>query len=349
MKELRASETRFRTLAETASDAIITIDENSTISFVNPATEQVFGYSSQELIGAGLPMLMPEYLRHLHEAGFGRYVRTGEKHLSWQAIELRGLHKSGREIPLELSFGEFTKDDRRYFTGIVRDITERKRAEEALQHAREERMRELERVRKRIASDLHDDIGSSLTQISLLSEVAQQHLGNEGSALTEPLAMIANSSRELVDSMSDIVWAINPQKDHLSDLSQRMRMLASDVFTASNIKFRFQAPEDEGELRIGANLRREVFLIFKESINNIAKHSRCANADVEFRADDRALFLSVSDDGCGFDTTEENEGHGLVSMRERSREMGGSLEMVSTSGKGTTITLQVQLGAQTAE
>jgi len=345
----RESEERFRTLAETASDAIITIDEDSTIVFVNPATEQIFGYTSGEMVGAGLPMLMPEYLRHLHKAGFGRYISTGEKHLAWDAIELPGLHKSGREIPLELSFGEFTRNDRRYFTGIARDITERKRAEEALQHAREERMRELERVRKRIASDLHDDIGSSLTQISLLSEVAQQRLGNEGSALAEPLAMIANSSRELVDSMSDIVWAINPQKDHLRDLSQRMRALASDVFTASNIKFRFQAPEDEGELRIGANLRRELFLIFKESINNIAKHSGCANAEVEFRADERALFLLVSDDGRGFDTSGENEGHGLVSMRERSREMGGSLEMISQAGKGTTITLQVQLGAQPVE
>jgi PAS domain S-box-containing protein len=345
----RESEERFRTLAETASDAIITIDEDSQIIFVNPATEKVFGYLSQELIGASLTMLMPEYLRHLHEAGFSRYVRTGEKHLSWQAMELPGLHKTGREVPLELSFGEFTRDGRRYFTGIVRDITERKRAAEALQHSREERMRELERVRKRIASDLHDDIGSSLTQISLLSEVAQQRLDHDGSALSEPLAMIANSSRELVDSMSDIVWAINPQKDHLSDLCQRMRTHASDVFTAGNIKFRFQSPDDETELHLGANLRREVFLIFKESINNIAKHSQCANAAIEFHADERALLLAVSDDGCGFDTADENEGHGLVSMRERSREMGGSLDMVSQAGAGTTMTLKVPLGAEVSE
>jgi signal transduction histidine kinase len=139
------------------------------------------------------------------------YVRTGARHLSWQAIELPGLHRSGREIPLELSFGEFTKDDRRYFTGIVRDITERKRAEEALRRAREERLAELERVRKRIATDLHDDIGSSLTRISLLSEVAQRQGGDEQGPLTRPLSVIAGLSRELVDSMSDIVWAINPR------------------------------------------------------------------------------------------------------------------------------------------
>src|SRR6185295_3033098 len=108
-------------------------------------------------------------------------------------------------------------------------VRERKQSEDALLRSREERLVELERVRKRIASDLHDDLGSSLTQISLLSEVVQQQLAQKDSAVTKPLEMIATSSRELVDAMSDIVWAINPQKDHLSDLSQRMRALASDM------------------------------------------------------------------------------------------------------------------------
>src|SRR5262249_18698524 len=104
---LRESENRFRTLAETASDAIITIDESGYIVFVNPAVEKVFGHAPRDLIGRDLTMLMPEYLRHLHRAGFARYQETGKKHISWAAVELPGLHQSGREIPLELSFGEF--------------------------------------------------------------------------------------------------------------------------------------------------------------------------------------------------------------------------------------------------
>jgi PAS domain S-box-containing protein len=121
-----------RIIAETASDAIITIDESSRILFVNRAAVNIFGYAMEEMMGAELTMLMPEYLRHLHRAGLKNYLGTGQKHINWEAVELPGLHKSGKEISLELSFGEFRKDGRRFFTGIARDITRRKEDETRL-------------------------------------------------------------------------------------------------------------------------------------------------------------------------------------------------------------------------
>ncbi len=126
-----------RVIAETASDAIITIDDASTILFANPATEKIFGYKLDELVGQSLTMLMPEYLRHLHRAGLDRYVTNGTRHMTWDAVQLPGLHRDGSEIPLELSFGEFVEDGKHFFTGIARDITDRKQAQEALQHSEE--------------------------------------------------------------------------------------------------------------------------------------------------------------------------------------------------------------------
>ncbi len=136
-ESLRESEERFRTLTETASDAIITIDEESRIVYVNRAGEHIFGHAVEEMTGSDLTTLMPDYLRHLHRAGFGRYVETGEKHISWDGVELPGLHKDGHEIPVEISFSEFSRGGKRYFTGIVRDITERKRAEALLREQKD--------------------------------------------------------------------------------------------------------------------------------------------------------------------------------------------------------------------
>ncbi|MEP6706666.1 MAG: GAF domain-containing protein [Pyrinomonadaceae bacterium] len=121
-----------RIIAETASDAILTIDQDSTILFVNRATEKIFGYTRDELVGQDMTMLMPDYLRHVHKAGIKRYAETGKRHIDWEAVALPGRHKSGKEIPLELSFGEFTKDGKRFFTGIARDIGERKLIERRL-------------------------------------------------------------------------------------------------------------------------------------------------------------------------------------------------------------------------
>ena len=122
-----------RIIADTASDAIITIDEESTMMFVNRAAEQIFGYTRSEMIGQSLTMLMPDYLRHVHRTGFQRFLTTGQKHISWEAVQLPGLHKDGREVPLELSFGEFTDNGRRFFTGIARDITGRRKLERRLE------------------------------------------------------------------------------------------------------------------------------------------------------------------------------------------------------------------------
>ncbi|HUR98706.1 MAG TPA: PAS domain S-box protein [Pyrinomonadaceae bacterium] len=141
-RALQESEAKFRTLAETASDAIITIDDRGIISFVNAGTEKIFGYKAESMIGESLTMLIPERLRSTHAAGLRRYLSSGRRNIPWKAVELPGLHRDGHEVELELSFAEYDKDGRRFFTSVIRDITERKRSQEALKES-ESRFRDL--------------------------------------------------------------------------------------------------------------------------------------------------------------------------------------------------------------
>jgi signal transduction histidine kinase/sugar lactone lactonase YvrE len=214
------------------------------------------------------------------------------------------------------------------------------------------RLIELERVRTRIATDLHDDIGANLSKISILSDVASQGLSSQGlstsptSPAATPLAQIAETSRDCVDAMSDIVWAINPQRDHLTDLTHRMRRFAEDLFDAKEIDFTVQSALDEKDVRLGSELRREVYLIFKECVNNLVKHADCHRAELMFSVDGPYLMVSISDDGKGFNSNGNVAGmggHGLANMQRRAQALGGSLKIDSEVGRGTKVTLRVPI------
>jgi PAS domain S-box-containing protein len=126
----RFSDEKFRVVVETANDAVLSMDETGAILFANPATSRIFGYDPTELIGKPLTILMPKFKRKAHETGFRHYLATGERHLRWQGSEMIGLRKSGQEFPVEISLGELNQTGQRIFTGFIRDISERKRAQE---------------------------------------------------------------------------------------------------------------------------------------------------------------------------------------------------------------------------
>jgi signal transduction histidine kinase len=214
-----------------------------------------------------------------------------------------------------------------------------------LYRARVAQLLRVERVRSRIATDLHDDIGASLSQIAILAEVARERMSHNGTdpSAAEPLARIAETSRGLVDSMSDIVWAINPEVDTLSDLVHRMRRFVEDTLGASEIEVQFRVPEPAGNLKLGADVRREVFLILKESVTNIAKHADCTRVAIDFESDRRRLWLRVADDGRGFDPAGATDGNGVASLRRRVAALGGHLVIDSSPGRGTTIEFDIDL------
>ena len=214
----------------------------------------------------------------------------------------------------------------------------------SLYRYRVSRLLELERVRTRIASDLHDDIGSNLSLIAGLSEMVGQHARQVDSQIAEPLSVIAMVSRRSVDAMSDIVWAVNPRRDNVVDLAHRMRRFASDRFSARNIEFHFDAPNPNQNVKVGAEVRREVFLVFKESVNNIARHSGCKSAEASLKIERGTIILKLSDDGHGFDQASTDQGQGLDSMRRRAEKLGGQFDVISQPKAGTTVIFKAPLG-----
>src|SRR5258708_10982221 len=141
-EDLRSIEEKHRVIVEAANDAVVSMDERGAILLANPATRRIFGYDPVEIVGKPMTMLMPEMMRKLHENGFKRYLATGKRHLNWQGVELTALRKNGQEFPVEVSFGELTSDGHKVFTGFIRDISERKQAEDKLR-ASERTLRQL--------------------------------------------------------------------------------------------------------------------------------------------------------------------------------------------------------------
>ena len=203
------------------------------------------------------------------------------------------------------------------------------------------RLLETERVRTRIASDLHDDIGSSLSQIAILSEVARTTAGDDA-RVAAPLGRIATLSRESVDAMGDIVWAIDPHRDTPTHLAQRMRRLASDVLSARGIEVRFEM-SDASQPRLGADVRREVFLIFKEALHNITRHAQATHVRIVLSIAQHRLELVVQDDGCGLDRARARDGQGLRNMVRRAEGLGGTVAVTSGDGAGARLALSVPL------
>ncbi|RTQ44948.1 hypothetical protein EJV47_26635 [Hymenobacter gummosus] len=204
----------------------------------------------------------------------------------------------------------------------------------------------LERVRHNIARDLHDDMGSTLSSISILSQLARTHQqrGNAEQS-SQLLEQIGDSSRRMLDSMDDIVWAINPAHDSMESVTSRMRSFASDVLEARGIDFIFKVAPEVAEHRLPMRARREFFLLFKEAVNNLAKYSKAEFARITLDYDNRCLVLRVQDDGVGFDpkAPAQGGGNGMTNMRSRAAAIKAQLTIDTAPGEGTRMELRVPL------
>lgn len=199
---------------------------------------------------------------------------------------------------------------------------------------------ELEKMRTRIATDLHDDIGATLSSISIYSQALKSQLKESNPHLENVLDKMGENSRDMVTSMSDIVWAINPDNDDGIKLVDRMESYATDMCAAKNIQLHFNVDEKFNTLSLPLEHRKNIYLIFKEALNNAVKYSEAANTRVQLNLHSKEVLLLIEDDGKGFDEAGVKKGNGLKSMRTRAKEIEGNLVIRSCEGKGTTISLQ---------
>ncbi len=205
------------------------------------------------------------------------------------------------------------------------------------------RVLEIERLRTRVATDLHDDIGSGLSEIAILSELAG---GKDVPNRAPVLAEIGDRARNLVDSMSDIVWSTDPRRDDVASLAQRIRRFAANTLEGRGIAWSL-ALTDPAETRpLDAERRRQVLLIVKEALTNVARHSGAARARVTIAPEGDTLLIEIEDDGRGFDASPGNsfQGIGIASMRARASSVQGALHIESRRPGGTRITARIPLG-----
>jgi signal transduction histidine kinase len=224
----------------------------------------------------------------------------------------------------------------------------RRRLERKLE--RLEQQRALERERARIAKDIHDDLGASLTRISMLSQSARSELDHSDAA--SDLDRIYDTARELTRAMDEIVWAVNPQHDTLDSLATYLGKFAQDFLAAAHVKCRLDVPMQLPAWPLTAEIRHNLFLAFKEALNNAVKHAHTSEAWISLSINDMGFRLQLEDKGCGFaqnsagngspsDSARLSSGYGLLNMRRRLAEIGGRCEIQSTPGTGTRVAFVV--------
>ncbi len=201
----------------------------------------------------------------------------------------------------------------------------------------------MERMRTRIATDLHDDIGATLSSISMYSEAVKNQLKGQNPQLENVLHKMGESSREMVTSMSDIVWAISPGNDEGDKLIQRMESYAADLCAVRGIALHFSADEKMADMLLPLEHRKNIYLIFKESVNNAVKYADARNIWVQLQITGKKIALLVKDDGKGYDPATIKQGNGLKNLHLRTKEIGGALLIQTGLGEGTSLQLQCNM------
>ena len=212
-----------------------------------------------------------------------------------------------------------------------------------LHRLRINRLLAVEKIRSRVARDLHDDMGSTLSTINILSSMVKTKMNNDNIKAAEYLGKISENSQQMMEAMDDIVWSIKPDNDSMHKLVARIRAVATDLLEPKEIKPVFAISNEVQELKLNMEQRRDCFLLIKEAINNAAKYSRATQVLVQMQVSKNILYIQVRDDGIGFTLAEADSGNGLGNMKKRADNLGATYRLLSTPGKGSAVELEIPI------
>jgi signal transduction histidine kinase len=203
------------------------------------------------------------------------------------------------------------------------------------------RLLAVEKVRNRVARDLHDDMGSTLSTINILSAMAKSKMNTDAVKTAGYLSKISDNSQRMMEAMDDIVWSIKPSNDSMQRVTARMREFATSVLEAKDITLRFAVDDTVANVKLNMEARRDFFLIFKEAVNNAAKYSKATEVDISITAERRKLSFTVKDNGIGFDVTGADGGNGMGNMKKRADAVHGRIKISSKEAGGTRVKLTI--------
>jgi len=365
----RLSEARMMGIIRSSMEAIITVDEAQTVLIFNPAAEMVFGVPAAQAVGSTLGRFIPERFRADHARHIEQFGSTGvtERQMGRQQRVLYGLRENGEEFPIEASISQTRDGDGKLYTVMLRDITERMRAENLLKRSREElrelsanlqNVREIEKTR--IARELHDDLGQLLTALKIDLSSLEHALGESGTRSPDVAQRVA-AMRALIDmtvaSVRRIAADLRPVMLDDLGLVPAIEWLANDFTQRYGIAVEHCVQADG--IDFSSTAATAIFRIVQEALTNVARHADATRVVLTLEMDKENCLLRVADDGRGASDEARLPGtggksgvsfvrdksFGLLGIRERAHMLGGAVATDTASGKGFVLTVTLPLAS----
>ncbi len=322
---------RLRAILNTATDAILTIDERGIVQSVNPAGERLFGYSASELIGKNVSILMPSPYREEHDFYISRFLRTKETKIIGTGREVLAQHKNGTLIPVDLAVSQV--DHMKLFTGFIRDIRQRKELEREIVE-----IAALEQ--RRIGQNLHDECGQELTALGLLADSLVQSLEHHEPEKVRIAHMMEQGVRRVLRRIRNISRGLAQSEVTPETLADALVELTERLSETSGIRFSFKG-EPKARTLGDVLTATHLFHIGREACTNALKHSQARNIEVRLQVVDGMTVLEVQDDGIGI-ANDAAEGLGRRIMRNRASVIGAELTVTQASPRGTLVRCQLR-------